>query len=198
MLVNPSPAYQPRGKRPSIRMDARLDAMTRDKVDNLATYFRRPRAAVLRHIMHWGLSHGQTGTLDQGESQGPVRHLSLYVESKLHARVEKAAAAAGVNIAPWLRHMVRQVAITDFPAHWQKAIPGGRSHDSIVYEIRFMLRLNEASRTRLEALVEHFDILRAAIIRHLIAQVIPEDFPKSWQMRANERDTQHARQIVPR
>jgi hypothetical protein len=34
----------------SIRVDARLDAATRTKVDDLARHFRRPRAAVLRYI----------------------------------------------------------------------------------------------------------------------------------------------------
>jgi hypothetical protein len=50
-----------RGSQPdaSIRMDARLDAMTRAKVDDLAARFHQTRAAVLRHIMHWGLHHGQ-------------------------------------------------------------------------------------------------------------------------------------------
>ena len=42
--------------RSSIRMDARLDATTRQKVDDLAKHFHQPRAAVLCHIMHWGLS----------------------------------------------------------------------------------------------------------------------------------------------
>jgi hypothetical protein len=65
------------------------------EVDDLAQHFHTPRAAVLCHVMHWGLSREQTGPLDQGDSQGPVRHLYLYVESELHERVEKAAIAAG-------------------------------------------------------------------------------------------------------
>jgi predicted transcriptional regulator len=32
--------------------DARLDAMTRAKVDQLATRFHQPRAAMLQHSMH--------------------------------------------------------------------------------------------------------------------------------------------------
>jgi hypothetical protein len=90
----------------------------RAKVDELAKHFHRLRAAVVRHIMCWGLGCGQMETIDQGDAQGPVRHLYLYLESELYERVQKAATAAGVNIAPWLRRMVRQVAITDFPAHW--------------------------------------------------------------------------------
>jgi hypothetical protein len=32
-------------------MDARLDAMTRRKVDELARHFHQPRAAVVCHVM---------------------------------------------------------------------------------------------------------------------------------------------------
>src|SRR5262245_62856037 len=110
--------------RSSIRMDARLDATTRQKMDDLARHFGRPRASVLCHMMEWGLSREPTGPLDQGESHGPVRHLYLYVPSDLHKQVEKAATAAGMNIASWLRHMVRQIMIADFPASWQEATPG--------------------------------------------------------------------------
>ena len=73
----------PPAERSRIRMDARLDAATRQKVDDLAQHFHTPRAAVLCHIMHWGLNHQQMGTLDQGASRGPVHHLSLYVASEL-------------------------------------------------------------------------------------------------------------------
>jgi hypothetical protein len=131
--------------------------------------------------MEWGLRRGET--LDQGESQGPVYHLHLYVASELHERVEKAAATAGMKAAPWLRHMLRQVTITDFPTSWQEALPGTHSHDSRIYDRHFMLRLNEPSQTKLEELSTHFDKPAAVIIRHLIAQANPEDFPTSWQMR---------------
>jgi hypothetical protein len=97
-------------------MDARLDAATRQKVDDLATRFHQPRAAILCQIIHWGLSHEQPAPLDQGESSGLVCHLHLYVPSELHEQVQKAATAAGLKTAPWLRHMVRQVTIQDFPA----------------------------------------------------------------------------------
>jgi hypothetical protein len=43
--------HQPRH---SIRLDARLDAMTRAKLEDLANQFRPSRAAVLRHVMHKG------------------------------------------------------------------------------------------------------------------------------------------------
>jgi hypothetical protein len=168
-------------------MDARLDAATRQKIDDLARLFHQPRAAVLCQIMQWGLSREPTGPADQGDGQGPVRHLYLYVASDLHARVEKRAPAAGVNIAPWLRHIVRQMTIPDFPPSWQEAIPGERSHDSGTYGIRFMLRLDDLSQTKLQQLVEQFGVSKAEIIRQLIAQANAEDFPKSWHMRVAER-----------
>ena len=136
--------------------------------------------------MQWGLSREQTGPLDQGESQGPVRHLSLYVASDLHEQVQKAATAAGVKSAPWLRHMVRQITITDFPASWQEATPRERSHDSRTYTERFMLRFDHLTREKLENLATHFNMSASEIIRHLIAQAVPDNFPKSWQMRVQE------------
>ena len=140
----------------SIRMDARLDADTRQKVDDLARHFHRRRAAVLCHIMHWGLSRGETRMIGQGALHGPVRHLYLYVESDLHEHVEKAATAAGVHTAPWLRQMVRHITMADFPTSWQAEQPEERSHDSRVYGKRFMLRLDDPTWEKLDALSTHF------------------------------------------
>jgi hypothetical protein len=81
-------------------MDAHLDTTTRAKVDDLATYFHQPRAVVVCHIMHWGLSCGQTETVDGGASEGLVRHLYCYVDAALQTRVAEASATAGVNMAP--------------------------------------------------------------------------------------------------
>jgi predicted transcriptional regulator len=171
-------------------MDARLDATTRHKVDDLARRSHRPRAAVLCHIMQWGISREQREPIDQCESQGSVRHLHLNVPSDLYEQVEKAATAAGLKAAPWLRHMVRQITIADFPASWQEATPTERSHDSPTYTTRFMLRLDKSSQAKLEQLINQFGTSKAAIIRHLIAQAKTEDFPKSWHMRAAERPVQ--------
>jgi hypothetical protein len=75
--------HDPHGR---IRLDARLDATTRQKVDDLARHFRQPRAAVLSYIMQWGLSRGQTAPLDRHDSPGTVRHLSVSAVSanRLH------------------------------------------------------------------------------------------------------------------
>jgi predicted transcriptional regulator len=164
-------------------MDARLDSMTRAKVDELATRFQQLRATVLSQIMQWGLTREHTGPLDQGDAQGLVCHLNLYIESDLHKRIEKAATAATVKIAPWRRHTVRQGAITDFPTSWQAAARNPsrqrtttHSHDSRYYDKSFMLRLDQPSHRKLRGLVECFAVSRAAVIRQPIAQVKPRIF----------------------
>jgi hypothetical protein len=119
-----------------------------------------------------------------------VRHLNCDVESDLQAHVQQAATAAGVNMAQWLRHMVRQIAITELPASWREEPSGERSHDSHDDDTRFMLRLDEPSRVKLEELVERFNVSKAEIIRQVIIQATPEDFPKSWHMKAAERRAQ--------
>lgn len=86
---------------------------------------------------------------------------------------------------PCLR-MVRQIAITDFPVSWQEATPRERSHDFPTYTKHFMLRLDTTSSLKLQKLVDHFDMPKAAIIRHLISQATPKDFPKRWHRRAAE------------
>src|SRR5262245_16439689 len=89
--VNPPANHLPSESGSSIRMGARLDATTRAKVDELAKRFHQPRAAVVCYIMQWGLRRSAIDTLVGRESEGPVRHLYLYVDTALHARVEKAA-----------------------------------------------------------------------------------------------------------
>jgi hypothetical protein len=164
----------PREPPARIRLDARLDAATRQQVDDLARHFHQPRAAVLSHIIYWGLSCGPMETRDQGNAQGPVHHLCCYVDSNLYEEVQKATTAAGVNIAPWLRHMVAQIPITDFPGNWQEERSERRSHDSRVYGARFMLRLDRASETALQRLAEQFNLPRAEIIRQLLVQATPK------------------------
>lgn len=134
-----------------------------------------------------GLSRGPTEMRDDGALEGPVRHLYLHVDAELYTRAEEAAATAGVKIAPWLRSMVRQITLTDFPASWHEATPEERSHDSRIYGRRFMLRLDKISQTTLQQLITQFGTSKTHIIRQLIMQAAPEDFPRSWQIRAAER-----------
>jgi hypothetical protein len=99
-----------------------------------------------------------------------------------------------LKITPWLRAMVRQITITDFPASWQAATPRERSHDSRTHTERFMLRLDEPSQTTLQQLITQFGASKADIIRQLIAQAKPEDFPKGWHMTVLERRAHQPRQ----
>jgi hypothetical protein len=156
-------------------------------VADLTKRFHQPRAAVVCHIMHWGLSRGQAGTLDGGASEGPVRHLSLFVDTAWHARVEQAASAAGVKTAPWLRAMVRQITITDVPTSWEEDRAEQRSPDSRDDDKSCMLRLDQPSRRTLQGLVKRFGVSKAAIIRQLIAHATPDDFPSRWPKTAAER-----------
>jgi hypothetical protein len=75
---------------------------------------------------------------------------------------------------------------------------------SPMYGIRFMLRLDEAAQTKLQQLISHFGVSKATIIRRLIMQATPEDFPRNWHMRAAERsmhpisrrETKHNREVT--
>jgi hypothetical protein len=189
-LTAPSDAT-PGEPRASIRIDARLDPMMRVKVEDLAARFHQTRAAVLRYIMHWGLRHGRTTPSDENLSNGPVRHLYPNVDVVLQEQVE--TAAAGGSIAAWVRQMVRQITLADFPESWQEAHAEARSHDSRRYGTRLMLRLDVPSGTKLQQLVDRFGVSRAAVIRQLIALATPEVFPHSWHTRAAEGRVQHAR-----
>jgi hypothetical protein len=196
--------HRPPATRTSLRMDARLDATTRAKVDDLAKRFHQPRAAVLSSIMEWALSRGQAATRDGGEAEGPVCHLYLYVDTALHARVEQVASAAGMKIAPWLRAMVRQITIMDFPASWHAVVQHPttpstrmRSQTSRHYDTPLMLRLDQPARGKLQGFVEHFGVSKAAVIRQLIAQSNAEDFPTSWHLRAAECRAREARREPP-
>jgi hypothetical protein len=82
--------------------------------------------------------------------------------------------------------MVRRIAIADFPASWLEAAPRERSHDSRTYTRRFMLRFDDPVWKKLEDLSSHFETSAAEIIRQLITQAKPEDFPPSWHVRAAE------------
>jgi len=187
MALHALPNHQPDSTHASIRMDARLDADTQHKVDDLTRHFRRPRAAVLRHIIQCGLDRGVMDARDQGHPQGPVYHLYFFLDADLYEAVQKAAADAGVHFAPWLRQMVRHIPITDFPGSWVEARSAMRSHDSQVYGTRFMLRLDAASETTLRRLAEKFDVPRAEIIRQLLAQATADTCPASWHLRVAER-----------
>jgi hypothetical protein len=50
-----------------------------------------------------------------------------------------------------------------------------------------MMRLDGMTWETLERLSRHFDKSSAEIIRQLVAQATPEDFPERWQLAVRER-----------
>jgi predicted transcriptional regulator len=182
----------PSDRRPrrSVRMDAALDEETRAKLEELTTAFHRSRAVVLRHVMQWGL--GQVGPVAPRVPRQTTPCFFM-VDADLHRQVRETAQAAGIDVAPWVRHMMRQIRPSDFPKSWQvrtrepRQPASQRSHDSRYYGTRFMLRLDVPARARLEALASHFDASQAELIRQLIIQAKVEDFPPSWHLAAGER-----------
>jgi predicted transcriptional regulator len=196
--MNTPSSHQPAPRRTSVRMDARLDTMTRAKVDALATTFHRSRGAVLREVMQWGMTRQAMGEIVHGDVQGPTTHLVFVVEATVHQDVGKAARGAGMDVATWLRQMLRDITEADFPRSWQVAAQGTtrpqasprvsrRSHDSRTYGKRFRLRLDAPTWQTLERFAHHFTQSHAAIIRQLIAQARLEDVPQSWQIAVDER-----------
>jgi hypothetical protein len=88
---------------------------------------------------------------------------------------------------------MRQVTYEDFPASWRAGDIARRSHDSGYYERRFQLRLDQATQRTLEALMQTFHRSAAEVIRQLIAQAAPEDFPQSWHLAVAEHRQCEAR-----
>jgi hypothetical protein len=107
-------------------MDAALDSMTRTKLEDLAAQFHRSRAAVMRQVMHWGMTRQAMGEMEHGEVQSPINHFFFVVDAHLHQDVGKAAKGAGLDVAPYLRHMLREITAADFPRSWQVVARGYR------------------------------------------------------------------------
>jgi hypothetical protein len=85
------------------------------------------------------------------------------------------------------------VTYEDFPASWRAGDIASRSHDSGYYERRFQLRLDQVTQRKLEALMQTFHRSAAEVIRQLITQVAPEDFPPSWRLTVEKRRPRAAR-----
>jgi predicted DNA-binding protein len=174
-------------------MDARLDSMTRAKLEDLVTHFRRSRAAVLREVMQGDLGRGPLGKPERDDTHGPFHSLFFEAKAALHQQVGKAARRAGMDVAPWLRHLLRQITVEDFLASWRagdaprRPTKGGRSHDSRDYDQRLMVRLDAETRQRLERFSSRFHQSMAEVIRQLAGQARLEDFPLSCQMAVQER-----------
>jgi predicted transcriptional regulator len=188
-----------RPQRYTARLEVHLDQATQTTITRFVTVFRRSRAAVLRHVLEWGLTQGQGWTIDRHRPSGRTQRASLRLEPELRERLEAAATAAGGDISAWLRHAVHLVTVADFPASWQAAsaeqgrVPQ-RERDSRTYHERFMLRLDDASRGKLDEFTRFFVTSRAEVIRQLIMQATPKVFPKSWHLAAEERRQRQAHQ----
>jgi predicted transcriptional regulator len=142
--VNTLSDDDPRQRRYSIRHQARLDAETHTKLEELAAAFHRKRSAILRSVMQWGLTQTRRWTVGMAVP-GTVRTVSMLLEPDLLQHVQEAAAAHGMTVAAWVRHAMRQVTSEAFPASWRAQKTPSRSHDSGAYHRRFMLRLHEAT-----------------------------------------------------
>jgi predicted DNA-binding protein len=116
-----------------------------------------------------------------------VGTVGMLLEPELLQQMQNAAVAHGTTVAAWVRHAMRQVTIEDFPASWRAPKTTSRSHDSGAYHRRFMLRLNEETSHKLETLTRAFDRPAAEVIRQLITQAQPRDFPQSWHLATDEQ-----------
>jgi hypothetical protein len=196
----------PRRDRPqwyTARLEVHLDQATQTTITRFVTAFRRRQSVVLRHVLDWGLSHGQGWTIDRGRPPGRAQRVSLRLEPERRERVEAAATTAGGDISAWLCYAMQRVTVADFPASWQAASAEQqrapqRSQDSRQYGTRFMLRLDDASLGKLDAFTVFFVTSRAAVIRQRIIEATPKMFPQSWHMAAAERQQQQARQADTR
>ena len=62
--MNPVSDDSPHQWRYSARHQARFDAETHAKMEELAAAFHRKRSAILRHVMQWGLTQTREWTVD--------------------------------------------------------------------------------------------------------------------------------------
>jgi len=170
----------------SARYQARLDAETLAKLEELARTFHRKRSAILRSVMQGGLTQTRGWTVDMAVP-GTVRTVGMLLEPELLQQVQEAAAAHSATVAAWVRHAMWEVTIEDSPESWRAGESVFRSHDSQTYGQRFMLRLDATTTQKLQQLVTQFGMSRAEIIRPLVAQATIEAFPPSWQVAAAER-----------
>jgi hypothetical protein len=176
---------KPRTRRYSARYQARLNAETHAKLQELAAAFHRKRSAILRFVLQWWLTQTQGWNIDQSVP-ATVQPVPLLVEPDLLQQGQGAAAAHGAMVATWSRQAMRQVTAEDFPQRWRLEELTVRSHDSRVYGQRFMVRLDAITAQQLQAFVAQFDRWRAEIILQLVAQAKTEDVLPSWQVRGGD------------
>jgi hypothetical protein len=83
-----------RPQRCTARLEVHLDPGTQTKIMRFVSVFRRRQSVVLRHVLQWGLSHGQGWQVDRGHRPAP-HHSFLRLEPEVRQQVEVAATTAG-------------------------------------------------------------------------------------------------------
>jgi hypothetical protein len=124
----------------SARHQARLDAETHAKLQELMAAFQKTRAAILRYVMEWGISRSANWRIDQS-IPAQVHLVPLLVEPELLQQAQATAAAHGMSVAAWLREAMRRITAEDFPVSWRAGEMAGRSHESGSFHQKFWMRL---------------------------------------------------------
>lgn len=161
----------------------KLDAEAFATLETLRTAVRRLPTQVLRQVIAWGLQQEERWRVDRRQVRNPARAMPLRLEPEVRSRVHAAANAAGGDASTWACHILQHVMLADLPPHWQAGGRDPHAHDSRHYGKRSMMRLDDRTWEKLEALSDHCDVSVAEVIRHLVAQAKIEDFPQNWQVR---------------
>jgi predicted DNA-binding protein len=169
-----------RPKRFTASLLLKLNAEAHAKLETLCTAASRLPIHVLRQVISWGLQQDRQWRVDRRQVRNPAQKIGLRLEPEVRTRVHAAARAAGGEASTWTCHLLQHVTLTDLPTHWQTGEPDPHAHDSRFYDQRYMLRLNAPTRQKLDALAEHCGKSIAEIVRHLVTQATPEDFPQDW------------------
>ena len=93
----------PRQRRYRARLQARLDAETHAKLEELTAAFHRKGSAILRHMLSWGLTQAQGWTFDRGFTT-TVHLVPILLEPALLQQVQDSARVHGTTVAVWVRH----------------------------------------------------------------------------------------------
>jgi hypothetical protein len=124
----------------------------------------------------------------KADAQTDEQHRREHEEQERRRRLAEIRAALPEDTLETLKRRAEA-----FPASWQEEQADERSHDSRLYGMRFMLRLDDPTWEKLDAWSTHFETSGAAIIRQLLAQATPDTFPASWHLRAAERHSAQTR-----
>jgi predicted transcriptional regulator len=184
--VHASPDHRPRPRRDSVRCQARLDAELSAKLEDLARIVHRKRGAVLRAVMQWRLAQTKGWSIDRWTVVA-VPPVPVLLPPALLQQVQDRAARHGVSMAAWVREAMRRVTAEDFPGSWRARETPSRSHESGYFRRKCGIRLDDVTSPKLEGLTTTFHRSAAEVIRQLITQARPGNFPQSWQMAVDKQ-----------